>query len=205
MTKYLLLLPEALVVAGAVALLLLARFGPSRYRRWRASLPAFAVVMLLVALAVELRVDTDVTNSFGGALLVDRFGLFVKAAVLLATAVGIAVADWGAEDSMSVGLSMPMLAAFGVMVVASGGDFLSVWAGLELAGAAGVVMVAIRRPDSGLRLLLLSAAPSALMLIGLGYVYATTVAPTWAVFTARCLESRRPCHWRGPGLASSEA
>ncbi|HKC83196.1 MAG TPA: hypothetical protein VKD46_04285, partial [bacterium] len=128
MTKYVLLLPEALVVAGAVLMLLLARFGPSRYRRWRASLPAFAVLMLLVALAVELRVGTDVTNYFGGALLVDRFGLFVKAAVLLATAVGIAVADWGAEDSMSVGLAMPMLAAFGVMVVASGGDFLSVWA-----------------------------------------------------------------------------
>ena len=174
MTKYALLLPEALVVAGAVALLLLARFGPSPYRRWRASLPAFAVVVLLAALAVELRVGTDVTNYFGGALLVDRFGLFVKAAVLLATAVGIAVADWGAEDSMSIGLAMPMLAAFGVMVVASGGDFLSVWAGLELAGAAGVVMLATRRPDSGLRLLLLGAAASALMLIGLGYVYATT-------------------------------
>ena len=33
MTKYLVLLPEALVVAGAVVVLLLARFGPSRYRR----------------------------------------------------------------------------------------------------------------------------------------------------------------------------
>src|SRR5260370_3539221 len=174
MTKYVLLLPEALVVAGAVIILLLARFGPSRYRRWRVSLPAFAVLILLVALAVELRVGTDVTTYFGGALLRDRFGLSGKAAVLLASAVGIAVADWGAEDSMSVGLAMPMLAAFGVMVVASGGDFLSVWAGLELAGAAAVVMLAIRRPDSGLRLLLLGAAASALMLIGLGYVYATT-------------------------------
>src|SRR5258708_33377819 len=168
MTKYLLLLPEALVVAGAVALLLLARFGPSRYRRWRASLPAFAVLILLAALAVELRVGIDVTNYFGGAFLVDRFGLFVKAAVLLATAVGIAVADWGAEDSMSVGLAMPMLAAFGVMVVASGGDFVSVWAGLELAGTAGGVMLAARRPDSRLRPLLLRAAPSALRRDGPG-------------------------------------
>src|SRR5260370_25742671 len=158
MTKYVLLLPEALVVAGAVIILLLARFGPSRYRRWRVSLPVFAVLILLAALAVELRVGTDVTNYFGSALLVDRFGLFVKAAVLLATAVGIAVADWGAEDSMSVGLAMPMLAAFGVMVVASGGEFLSVWAGLELAGAAVVGMFAPPRPGSGVRPLLLRAA-----------------------------------------------
>jgi len=173
MTKYLVLLPEALVVAGAVVVLLLARFGPSRYRRWRRALPAVAALILLAALAVELRVGADVGSYFGGGLLVDRFGLFVKAAVLLAAAVGIAVADWGAEDSMSIGLAMPMLAVFGVMVVASGGDFLSVWAGLELAGGAGVVMLATRRPDSALRLLLLGAAASALMLIGLAYVYAT--------------------------------
>ena len=173
MTKYLLLLPEALVVAGAIAMLLLARSGTSRYRRWRTSLPALAVLILLVALAIELRVGADIRTYFGGALLVDRFALFVKAAVLLAAAVGIAVADWGAEDSMSIGLAMPMLAAFGVMVVASGGDFLSVWAGLELAGAAGVVMLATRRPDSALRLLLLGTAASALMLVGLAFVYAT--------------------------------
>ena len=96
MTKYLVLLPEALVVAGAVVVLLLARFGPSRYRRWRRALPAVAALILLAALAVELRVGADVGSYFGGGLLVDRFGLFVKAAVLLAAAVGIAVADWGA-------------------------------------------------------------------------------------------------------------
>src|SRR6266550_2546859 len=105
MTKYLVLLPEALVVAGAVVMLLLARFGPSRYRRWRRALPAVAALILLAALAVELRVGADVGSYFGGGLLVDRFGLFVKAAVLLAAAVGIAVADWGAEDSMLIGLA----------------------------------------------------------------------------------------------------
>ncbi|HET7465539.1 MAG TPA: proton-conducting transporter membrane subunit [Candidatus Dormibacteraeota bacterium] len=173
MTKYLLLVPETLVVAGAAAMLLLGRFSTSRYRRWRSSLPAVAVAVLLIAAAVELRAGADVNTYFGGALLVDRFGLFVKLAVLLATAAGIAVADWGAEDSLALGLAMPMLAAFGVMVVASSGDFVGVWAGLELAGAAGVVMLALRRPDAGLRLLLLSAAASALMLIGLGYVYAS--------------------------------
>lgn len=173
MTKYLLLVPEALVVAGAVAVLLLARFSTSRYRRWRSALPAVAVILLLIALAVEMYAGAGVTTYFGGALLVDRFGLFVKAAALLATAAGIAVADWGAEDSMAVGLAMPLLATFGVMVAASSGDFVGLWAGLELAGGAAVVMLAVRRPDAGLRLLLLGAAASALMLIGLGFVYAT--------------------------------
>lgn len=174
MTKYLVLLPEALVVAGAAFMLLVARFSPARYRRWRSSLPAAAAVLLLLALAVELRYGGDINNYFGGAFLEDRFALFIKPAVLLATAAAIAVADWGAEDSLAVGLAMPMLAAFGVMVTASAGDFVGVWAGLELAGGAAVVMLAVRRPDSALRLLLLGAAASGLLLIGLAYVYATT-------------------------------
>ncbi len=173
MTKYLFLLPEALVVAGAAVVLLLARLSPSRYRRYRGALPPAAVLILLIAVAVELQFGTGVSTYFGGALLSDRFALFVTPAVLLATAAAIAVADWGAEDSFALGLAMPMLAAFGVTVVASAGDFIGVWAGLELAGGAAVVMLAVRRPDAALRLLLLGAVASGLLLIGLGYIYAT--------------------------------
>jgi NADH-quinone oxidoreductase subunit N len=68
---------------------------------------------------------------------------------------------------------MTMFALFGLMVTASAGDIVGVWAGLELAGAAGVGMVAVRRPDLGLRLLLLGAVASAMTLVGLAYVYAT--------------------------------
>lgn len=173
MTKYFLLLPDALVVAGAAGILLLARLSPSRYRRYRGALPPAAVLILLVATALELQFGSGVGSYFGGALLSDRFALFVTPAVLLATAAAIAVADWGAEDSLAIGMAMPMLAAFGVMVAASAGDFVGVWAGLELAGGAAVVMLAVRRPDGALRLLLLGAAASGLLLIGLGFVYAT--------------------------------
>ncbi|HYM98004.1 MAG TPA: proton-conducting transporter membrane subunit [Candidatus Sulfotelmatobacter sp.] len=167
------LVPEALMVASAVGLLLAGRLSWVAGAR-RRNLPALAAGAALVAFALELWVGATTSSYFGGALVQDRFALFAKAAVLLAAALAIATADWSAEDSTSIGLAMPLLAVFGVMVAASSGDLLALWAGLELAAASGVVMVALRRPDIGLRLLLAGGVASALLLVGLAYLYATT-------------------------------
>jgi len=171
--KYAALVPEALVVAAAVALLLGARWRLPAYRRYRTRLPAVVAVVLLIALGVELWAGAAVAIYFSGGLVLDRFALFVKAAALLAALVAIGAADWAAEDSPSISLATPLLAVFGVMVAASAGDVVVLWAGLELAGVAGVATLALRRPDLGLRLLLLGTTASALMLLGLAYVYAT--------------------------------
>jgi NADH-quinone oxidoreductase subunit N len=168
--RNLVLLPEALVVAAAVAVILLGRYRGSA-RRY---LPQATAAVVLVALGVELWAGATLSTYFGGALIQDRFALFVKAAALVTAAVALAATDWAAEDSLHLGLAMPLLAAFGVMVAASAGDVLGLWAGLELAGAAGAVMVALRRPDLALRLLVVGGIASALVLVGLAFLYATT-------------------------------
>lgn len=161
--------PEALIVAGAVALVLIAR----ARRRTRWWLPTAAASLALIALLVELWAGAALASFFGGALVQDRFALFAKAAVLLAAALAIAVTDWSDEDAPAIGMAMILLAAFGVMIIASAGDFVGLWAGLELAGAAGVVLVSMRRTDLGLRLLLTGGVASALALIGFAFIYAT--------------------------------
>jgi NADH-quinone oxidoreductase subunit N len=170
--RYLVLLPEALVVAVAAVVMLAGRFDwlPRGSRRY---LPLVTVLFVIVALGVELWAGATLTTYFGGAVVQDRFSLFAKSAALLAAAVAIASTDWNAEDSLHLGLAMPLLAAFGVMVAASAGDVLGLWAGLELAGAAGVVLVALRRPDLGLRLLIVGGIASVLVLVGLAFLYAT--------------------------------
>ncbi|HUY73466.1 MAG TPA: proton-conducting transporter membrane subunit [Candidatus Dormibacteraeota bacterium] len=167
------LVPEALVVAAAVLILLSGRFS------WlsagsRRRLPAVAAGVAIVAFGLELWVGATLSTYFGGALIQDRFALFAKAAVLLAAALAIASADWTTEDSTPIGVAMPLLAAFGVMVAASAGDLVALWAGLELAAAAGVVMVSLRRPDLALRSLIAGGLASALVLMGIAYLYATT-------------------------------
>jgi NADH-quinone oxidoreductase subunit N len=165
--------PEALVAGTAILLLLGGRLGVVP-RSWRMQLPSIVAALVLVAFVVELWVGGTISSLFGGGFVQDRFALFAKAAVLLAVAVAIAVADWSAEDSTTIGLSMTLLAAFGVMVVASAGDFVGLWAGLELAAAAGVVLVGLRRPDMGLRLLIAGGVATALFVTGFAFVYATS-------------------------------
>jgi len=189
MIKQLVLVPEAIVVATAVLLLLAARFGASR--SLRKYLPAIVAGLVLVALVLELWLGATLATLFGGGFVQDRFALFAKAAVLLAAGTAIAVADWSAEDSLSIGLAMPLVAAFGVMVAASAGDFVALWAGLELAGAAGVVLVGLRRPDLGLRLLITGGVATSLLVVGFAFVYAT--AGTADLSTARqMLQSAAP-------------
>jgi NADH-quinone oxidoreductase subunit N len=166
------LVPEALVVASALVLALFGR-APRRSRRWA---PLATTVLVAVALAVELWAGSTLANYFGGALVQDRFALFAKAAVLLAAGLAIAVTDWSDEGAPAIGMAMILLAAFGAMIIASAADFVGLWAGLELAAAAGVVLVSIRRSDLGLRLLVAGGVASALVLIGLAFVYATTGA-----------------------------
>jgi len=167
-----LLVPEA-IVAGTALLLLVAGPLGGLPRSWRSQLPAVVAVLVVAALIVELWVGGTLATLFGGGFIQERFALFAKAAVLLAVAAAIAVADWSAEDSVSTGLAMTLLAAFGVMVVASAGNFVPLWAGLELAGAAGVVLVGSRRPDIGLRLLIAGGVATALFVMGFAFVYAT--------------------------------
>lgn len=166
----------------ALLLLLVGRLGVVP-RSWRGYLPSIVAAVVLVALVVELWVGGTISSLFGGGFIQDRFALFAKAAVLLAVAAAIAAADWSAEDSPTIGLSMTLLAAFGVMVVASAGDFVGLWAGLELAAAAGVVLVGLRRPDMGLRLLIVGGVATALFVTGFAFVYAT--AGTADLLTAR--------------------
>src|SRR5438874_326446 len=142
-------------------------------RASRAYWPQATALLVVVALGVELWAGATLTTYFGGAVIQDRFALFAKAAALLTAAVALAATDWTAEDSLHLGLAMPLLAAFGVMVAASAADLLGLWAGLELAAAASVVLVSLRRPDLGLRLLIVGAMASALILVGLAFVYAT--------------------------------
>lgn len=170
--KDLVLVPEALVVAAAAFLLLAGRLAWIRPAA-RRYLPGAIAVVALLALAIELWAGATLGTYFGGGLVQDRFALFAKAAVLLAVAMAFAVVDWTAEDSLSIGLAMPLLAAFGVMVAASAGDLVALWAGLELAAAAAVVMVSLRRPDLALRLLVTGGVASALLLTGLAFLYAS--------------------------------
>jgi NADH-quinone oxidoreductase subunit N len=171
--RSLVLLPETVVVGAALLLLVASRLGrlPSVLR---VNLSAIGAGVVLVALILELWLGARLVSLFGGAFVQDRFALFAKAAVLLTVGAAIAVTDWAAEDSAPIAIALGLLSAFGVMVAASAGDFVGLWAGLELAAACAVVLVGRRRPDLALRLLIVGGVATALFVVGFAFVYATT-------------------------------
>lgn len=170
--RYLVLAPEALVLGTALVLLVSGRAWPRILGRelW----PPIVAALLVVALGIELWAGATLATYLGGAIVQDRFALFAKAAALVIAAVVVAATDWTAEESPHAGLAMPLLAAFGVMVAASATDIVTLWAALELAAAAAVVAVSLRRPDLALRLLVVGAIATSLVLAGFAFLYATT-------------------------------
>ena len=161
-----LLLPEALVGAAALACLFQRRLAALR-APW---LPPAAAAALLVALAVELIEGGQVTTLFHGGFGQDRFALFAKAALLLATLLIVLASDWRELGSAALGFTL--LACAGGMVVASATDLVVIWSGLELAVLASLALLGVRDPAAARRLLPLAAALGALVALGMALVAA---------------------------------
>ncbi|MDQ6772534.1 MAG: hypothetical protein M3024_06035 [Candidatus Dormibacteraeota bacterium] len=187
------LIPEALVLGAAAALLIGPWVLAVAARRW---LVPGASVAALAALGVELWLGAQVGALFGGGWLQDRFSLYAKAAVLIGLLVIASVSGWG-EERTPRALAAAFLAAFGAMVAASAASLVGLWAGLELAALAGVAgfrwglapeswtEAAVSR---GSRFLAVSGLTAALTALGFAFVAAfaastqlTTIA---AVLTA---------------------
>jgi NADH:ubiquinone oxidoreductase subunit 2 (subunit N) len=162
------LLPEAIVVAAAIGLVLVARLPGMGDLRWR---PWAALAAAVAALVAELWLGATIGTLFGGGWEQDRFSLFAKAALLLGLVTLIASADWQ-DDLTWEAVPLAFLAAFGGMVAASASSLVGLWAGLELAALTGVAAVGLAARTAGIRLLVVSAVAAALMAFGFAYLYA---------------------------------
>jgi NADH-quinone oxidoreductase subunit N len=164
------LVPEAVVVASAVALLLGARLLPRRRWLW---LRVGALAAAVVALGLELWLGAGVGTLFNGGWQQDRFALFAKGALLLGLIVLVAGdLEAGDPDSGLTALPMAFLVAFGGMVAASATSLVGLWAGLELAALAAVAAAGVSAREIGARLLLVSAVAGALVMVGYAVLYA---------------------------------
>ncbi|HEY4026692.1 MAG TPA: proton-conducting transporter membrane subunit [Candidatus Dormibacteraeota bacterium] len=164
------LVPEVVVVAAALALLLGGRLLPRRRWVW---LRLAALVAAVAALGLELWLGAAVGTLFAGGWQQDRFALFAKAALLLGLIVLVA-SDLEAGDQESGWSALPLafLAAFGGMVAASATSLVGLWAGLELAALAAVAAAGVVARDAGSRLLVVSAVAGGLVAVGFAVLYA---------------------------------
>src|SRR6266853_2882520 len=178
-------LPEILLACGAMALLLLGVFrgeGSTRLVSW------LAVGVLIGTLVLSGLVGGQHRVGFYGMFVTDAFAVFMKALVLVGSAVSIIMALNYNEEHRIARFEFPvliLLATTGMMVMVSANDLITLYLGLELQSLALYVVAAfdrdsVRSTEAGLKYFVLGALASGMLLYGASLVYGFTGTTSFA-------------------------
>ncbi len=189
------LLPEIVLGLGAMALLMLGAFAPqpSPARggglRWGVrAIDIAAIVLLIVAGVLLLRLPPGKLVSFNGSFVVDGFARFLKILALIGSAVAIAFSlDYAKQERQqrfeySV---LIVLSTLGMMMLISAADLIALYLGLELMSLPLYVVAAsyrdsLRATEAGLKYFVLGALSSGMLLYGASLVYGFTGTVTFS-------------------------
>ena len=124
------ILPEIILTAGALVLMMVAAFGGRRVT----ALTSWASVALLVGACFALVGDPQTAGPmFGGLIVADGFGAFGKLVAFLSSAVAIIAALGWFERDFEHGAEYPvliLLAAVGMAVMVSATSLMTLYVGL---------------------------------------------------------------------------
>jgi NADH-quinone oxidoreductase subunit N len=169
-------LPEIALACAALALLLLGVFrgaASTRLVSW------LAVAALLGTLVLAARFDGRHQVGFYGMFVTDAFAVFMKALVLIGSAVSIILALHYNEVRRIARFEFPvlvLLATTGMMVMVSANDLITLYLGIELQSLALYVVASfdrdsVRSTEAGLKYFVLGALASGMLLYGASLIY----------------------------------
>ncbi|MGH7093103.1 MAG: NADH-quinone oxidoreductase subunit NuoN, partial [Stellaceae bacterium] len=169
-------LPELVLACSAMALLMIGAFrgeGSARLVSW------LAVLALLVTLGLAAWIGIDRRVGFYGMFITDPFAVFMKALVLIGSAVTIVMGIRFFEDHRIARFEFPvlvLLATTGMMIMVSANDLLTLYLGIELQSLALYVVASFdrdstRSSEAGLKYFVLGALASGMLLYGISLVY----------------------------------
>jgi NADH-quinone oxidoreductase subunit N len=169
-------LPEMFLAGAAMALLILGAWrgeGSTRLISW------LAISVLIIAFVIAELGGGDRRIGFYGMFVTDAFALFMKALVLLGSAVTILIGMRHNEEQGIARFEFPvlvLLATTGMMVMISANDLITLYVGLELQNLALYVVAAFKRDsvrssEAGLKYFVLGALSSGMLLYGASLIY----------------------------------
>jgi len=183
-----LLVPELILVAAALVLILLAR----RIRHGQVASAATIFAAVAAAIASGQALTWGSTSGFGGMLVLDGYSQFFKI-LIAATLVVVALLSAGRRDGRGVPRGeyhvLMLLAATGMMLMASATDLIPLYLSLELMTICSYILVGIRieRPaanEAAIKYFLLGSFASALLLFGISLTYGLTGTTAYAGIAA---------------------
>jgi len=180
-------LPEIVMAAGALFLLMLGVFGGQRIV---GSVTSFSVVLIAAVIIMVLAIPGD--TAFNGTFVVDPFARLMKTLALIGSGVAIVMSMGYARAEKFERFEYPILiviATLGMLMMISGNDLIAVYLGLELQSLALYVVAAINRDsvrstEAGLKYFVLGALSSGMLLYGASLVYGFTGHTTFAGIAA---------------------
>ena len=179
--------PELLTLGAALAIILADLIqgrgrlpaGPQAGRRWIGWFSGLLAVGLVAVVAGRWQHLSWPVQLWGGVVVLDRLGLIFKAIFLLGVAVvSVGSADYAAQRFRHVAEYYALLffSALGMMLMASAGDLITLYLGLELTTLSLYVLCSFakdnpRSAEAGLKYIILGATASAVYLYGSSLIY----------------------------------
>src|SRR6186713_1315118 len=173
-------LPELVLAAGAMALLMLGAYrggeGTTRL------VTTLAICLLVVTGALELMLPAGKLTTFGGSFIVDDFARFLKILAIIGSAVTLMLSTEFLSDPSRRIFEYPilvLLSTLGMMVLISAANLIMLYLGLELMSLALYVVAASNRDnakstEAGLKYFVLGALSSGMLLYGASLIYGFT-------------------------------
>ena len=166
-------LPELVLAVSALLMLVWGAFDERAIK----AVSTGGVVALLAAAVVAANAPLGV--AFSGGLIADHASVFAKVAIYVASAVAIPLGLPWFERRGVRNFEFPVLivlAALGMGMMASAGDLISLYMGIELHSLALYVLAAMHRDDgkaseAGLKYFVLGALSSGMLLYGASLIY----------------------------------
>lgn len=194
-----LILPELIVCIAGVLVMLIDAFSKP-FQRW---VTGAASLVGLAAAAVSViwlwGSTADVSQAFNGMIVLDSLRLGFTLVFLLVAALTIFVSMmWVEGEHLPAGefQSLLLFATSGMMLMASGGDLVIIFLGLEILSIATYVMAGFRRTDvrsneSAMKYFILGSFSSAFLLYGIALIYGATATSAGLPGTTNILEIAR--------------
>jgi NADH-quinone oxidoreductase subunit N len=166
-------LPEAFLAASALLLLMIGAYRPKS-----SGAVALAAGFALAVAAVLAAVGPG-GAAFGGSYIADSAAAYAKVAIYAFSAISVLLGERWLSRLGASQFEFPVLiviAALGMGMMASAGDLISLYIGIELHSLALYVLAAFRRDDArsseaGLKYFVLGALSSGLLLYGASLIY----------------------------------
>lgn len=168
-------LPEMILLAASIVVLLLALFLPDSAGRFLNWIGAAAVALALVTLPT---LWSQTVVGFGGEIAIDHFAIMLDAAILLSALVGLLLGLREVTPGSDY-VSLVLWASIGMMVLVSAQDLLTIFLGLEVLSLPLYILAGFRRErktsqEAAMKYLIIGAFSSGIFLYGLAFLYGAT-------------------------------